>query len=135
MAKSEADAGPIVLPHLTFQSHLTTWDLGLECFSLVPVWTIFKFQGGQQPHDVRDMRPLRLLCDCRIHRAQSQLAKRPQEGDPVLCAKGGWERGERQDMSRAGLHGKHEQEGTYLRDVRAAQTSPMGEKEASQAQA
>lgn len=46
-----------------------------------------------------------LICDCPIHRAQGQVAKRSQEGDPVL------------------------------RDVRAAQASPVGEEEDTKAEA
>lgn len=78
-------SNPSVLLDLTFQSHLTTQDCGLECLGLVPVWTISKVQCGQQAHDVR---PMPLPCDCPSHGTQGQLAKRSQEGDPVLCAKG-----------------------------------------------
>lgn len=46
-----------------------------------------------------------LPCDCPVHGAEGQLAKRSQEGDPVLG------------------------------DVRAAQASPVGEEEATKAQA
>lgn len=38
---------PTVLLELTFQSHLTTQDHGLECLGLIPVWTISEVQGGQ----------------------------------------------------------------------------------------
>lgn len=51
------------------------------------------------------MSPLPDPRDRPIHRAQGQLAERPQEGDPVL------------------------------RDVRAAQATPVGEEEATEAQA
>lgn len=36
-----------VLLGLTFQSHLTPGNLGLECLGLVPVWIISEIQGGQ----------------------------------------------------------------------------------------
>lgn len=42
-----SEAQPTVLLNLTFQSHLTTPDRGLECLCLVPVWTISEVQGGQ----------------------------------------------------------------------------------------
>lgn len=51
------------------------------------------------------MRPTPLPCDCPVHGAQGQLAKRSQEGDPVLG------------------------------DVRAAQVSPVGEEETTKTQA
>jgi hypothetical protein len=44
-------------------------------------------------------------------------------------------RGEMRSVAGAGLHGKGEEQCTYLRDVRAAQASPVGEEEATQAQA
>lgn len=70
-----------------------------------------------------------LSCDCPIHGAQGQLAKRSQERDPVLCAKERWERGERL-AAQAGLCEKDE-ECTHLRNVRAAKASPVGEEEAA----
>lgn len=121
---------PTVLLDLTFQSHLTTKDRGLEGLGFVLVWIISEVQGGQQAHD---MRPTPLPCDCLIHGAQGHLAKRSQERDPVLCAKGRREKGERL-VAQAGLRGKDE-EGTHLRDVRATQASPVGEEEATKAQA
>lgn len=124
-------SNPTVSLDLTFQSHLTTLDLGLECLGLVAVWTISKIQGGHQAHDVR---PMPLAYDWPSHRAQGQLAERPQEGDPVLCAEGRWERNER-SAARAGLRGKDEQQGTHLWNVRATQGRPRGEQVTTKAQA
>ena len=80
-------SNPTVLLDLTFQSHLTTQNLGLEYLGLVPVWTISEVQGGQQAHNVG---PMPLPCDFPSHRTEGQLAKRSQEGYPVLCAKERW---------------------------------------------